>query len=341
METRRLGRTGSEVSAIGFGGWGLSGEHWRDTDPEAGRRALYVALESGITFVDTALVYGRGESERIVGEVVRTMRARDTVVVASKVPPANGRWPARAGSSLERVFPDEHVTRSVEQSLRNLRLEAIPVVQLHVWLDEWLDGSYWPALRGCMERLVSEGKVLHWGISANDHSPATALRVLDEPIIETVQVIYNLFDRGPEEALFARAAERSVGVIVRCPFDEGALTGAIGPESLFAPGDFRSRYFKDDRPTQVADRVDKLRPLLGDEASTLPELALRFTLSRREVSTVIPGMRRVEHVRSNLAVANGRRLTDRLLEELAGHAWDKNWYEWGPPERVGEKRAED
>lgn len=336
METRRLGRTGSEVSAIGFGAWGLSGELWRDGDPERGRRALYLALESGITFVDTALVYGRGESERIVGEVVRALRARDTVVVASKVPPADDRWPPRPGSALERVFPDGHVTRSVEQSLRNLRLEAIPIAQLHVWLDEWLDGSYWPALRGCMERLVREGKVLHWGISANDHAPATALRALDEPIIETVQVIYNLFDRGAEEALFARAAERSVGVIARCPLDEGALTGAIGPESRFPPGDFRSLYFKDDRPAQVAHRVDRLRPLLGDEARTLAELALRFSLSRPEVSTVIAGMRKVEHVRSNVAVADGRRLTGRLLEELAGHAWDKNWYEWGP----GEPRAQ-
>jgi aryl-alcohol dehydrogenase-like predicted oxidoreductase len=341
MQTRRLGRTGSEVSAIGFGGWGLSGELWRDTDLEAGRRALYLALESGITFVDTALVYGRGESERIVGEAVRALRARDTVVVASKVPPADGRWPALAGSALERVFPEAHVTRSVEESLRNLRIEAIPLVQLHVWLDEWLDGSAWPALRGCLERLVREGKVLHWGISANDHSPETALRVLDEPIIETVQVIYNLFDRGPEGALFARAAERSVGVIARSPFDEGALTGAIGPETRFAPGDFRSRYFKDDRPAQVADRVDRLRPLLGDEARTLAELALRFTLSRPEVSTVIPGMRKVEHVRSNIAAGDGLRLTARLLDELAGHAWDKNWYDWGPAERPAKKRAGD
>lgn len=341
METRRLGRTGSEVSAIGFGCWGLSGEMWRDTDPEAGRRALYLALESGITLVDTALVYGRGESERIVGEAVRALRATDTVVVASKVPPANDRWPARAGTALERVFPDAHVTRSVEQSLRNLRIEAIPLVQLHVWLDEWLDGSYWPALRGCLERLVREGKVLHWGISTNDHAPETALRVLDEPIIETVQVVYNLFDRGPEEALFARAAERSVGVIARCPFDEGALTGAIGPDSRFPPDDFRSRYFKDDRPAQVADRVDRLRPLLGDEARTLAELALRFALSRPEVSTVIPGMRKVEHVRSNIAAGDGRRLTARLLDELAGHAWDKNWYEWGPAEASAARRAGD
>jgi aryl-alcohol dehydrogenase-like predicted oxidoreductase len=329
MQTRRLGRTGWDVSAIGYGCWGLSAELWRDTDAEAGRRALYVALDSGVTFVDTALIYGGGESERMVGEAVRDLRARDTVLVASKVPPADNQWPPRPGQLLEKVFLDAHVTRSVERSLRHLRADAIGIAQLHVWLDEWLTSSYWPVLRGCMERLVREGKVLHWGISANDHSPETALQVLDEPVIETVQVIYNIFDRGAEEALFARAAEKSVGIIARCPFDEGALTGSIGPDSEFAPEDFRSRYFQGDRLAEVATRVDKLRPLLGDEAKTLADLALRFAVSRSEVSTVIPGMRRAEHVRSNLAAGDGRRLSPRLLEELAGHAWDKNWYDWG------------
>lgn len=305
---------------------------WRDEHVEGGGRALRAAIDScGVTFVDTALVYGGGESERVVGEAVRDLRARDTVLVATKAPPLDGRWPPDPRVPLERIFPDQHVTRSVEQSLRNLRAEAIGLEQLHVWLDDWLDASYWPALRGCMERLVREGKVLHWGISVNDHAPDTAMRVLDDPVIEAVQVIYNVFDRGAEAALLARAAERQVGVIARCPFDEGALTGAIGPASRFAPGDFRARYFRDDRLAQVAERVDRLRPLLGDEARTLPELALRFCLSRAEVSTVIPGMRRFEHVRANTAAGDGRVLSPALLARLQEHAWDKNWYEWGGP----------
>jgi aryl-alcohol dehydrogenase-like predicted oxidoreductase len=331
METRPLGRTGRQVSAIGFGCWGLAGELWRDVPVESGRQALRAAIDTaGVTFVDTALIYGLGDSERVVGEVVRELRARDDVLVATKVPPQDGRWPPSPRIPLEKVFSDQYVTRSVEQSLRNLRADAIGVEQLHVWLDDWLDGSYWPVLRGCMERLVREGKVLHWGISVNDHAPGAALRVLDEPVVETVQVIYNIFDRSAEAELFARAAERKVGVIARCPFDEGALTGAIGPESRFPPEDFRSRYFQGDRPAEVAARVDKLRPLLGDEARTLAELALRFSLSRPEVSTVIPGMRRIEHVRANTAASDGRRLTPGLLAELAGHAWDKNWYAWTP-----------
>jgi aryl-alcohol dehydrogenase-like predicted oxidoreductase len=331
MQTRPLGRTGWQVSAVGFGCWGLGNEMWRDGSPEVGRQALRLALETGATFVDTALIYSRGESEQMVGEVVREMRARDDVLVATKIPPQDGRWPPKPGVPLERVFSVEHVTRSVEQSLRNLRAEVLGVEQLHVWLDEWLDGSSWPELRGCMERLVREGKVLHWGVSVNDHAPDTALRMLDEPIVETVQVIYNIFDRGAEKELFARAAERKVGVIARCPFDEGALTGAIGPESRFDPADFRSRYFRGERAVEVAERVGRLRRLLGDEAKTLPELALRFCLSRPEVATVIPGMRKVAHVRSNLAAGDGRALSPALREELVEHAWDKNWYEWSKP----------
>jgi aryl-alcohol dehydrogenase-like predicted oxidoreductase len=331
METRQFGRTGWRVSAVGFGCWGLGSEMWRDTAPGTGRQALRIALDSGVTFVDTALIYGRGESERMVGEVVRELRARDTALVATKIPPQDGRWPPRPGVPLERVFSTEHVTRSVEQSLRNLRAEVLGVEQLHVWLDEWLDGSYWPALRGCMERLVREGKVLHWGVSVNDHAPGSALRVLTEPIIETVQVIHNIFDRSAEQELLARAVEHRVGVIARCPFDEGALTGAIGPETRFDPADFRSRYFGGNRLVELAGRLTRLRRLLGDEAGTLPELALRFCLSRPEVATVIPGMRQVEHLRSNLAAGDGRALSPALLAELAEHAWDKNWYEWSEP----------
>jgi aryl-alcohol dehydrogenase-like predicted oxidoreductase len=328
MQTRPLGRTGVPVSTIGFGCWGLAGEMWFGIAPEIGRQALRVAIDAGVSFIDTALIYGRGDSERMVGEAVRELRARDHTLVATKVPPLDRRWPPGPRVPLEHVFSVEYVTRSVEQSLRNLRAEVIGVEQLHVWLDDWLDSSYWPVLRGCMERLVGEGKVLHWGVSVNDHAPATALRVLDEPIVETVQVIYNIFDRSAEAELFARAAERKVGVIARCPFDEGALTGAIGPESRFDPVDFRSRYFRGDRKREVAERVAGLRPLLGDEARTLTELALRFCLSRPDVATVIPGMRRVEHVHANAAIGDGRALSAGLLERLVEHAWDKNWYDW-------------
>lgn len=326
MQHRTLGSTGLRVSAVGIGTWGLGGDLWRDLDAAEGQRALICAIESGVNLVDTALIYGYGQSEQLVGSAIRDMGVRDECVVASKVPPKNARWPADPAVPLDQVFPADYVQRSVEDSLRNLKAEVIGVEQLHVWRDEWLDSSYWPELRATMQRMIREGKVLHWGISVNDHQPDSALRILEDPLIESVQVIYNIFDRSAEAALLERATEHEVGVLARCPFDEGALVGAITAESQFHPDDFRSRYFRGNRKAQAAERADRLRPLLGDEASSLAELALRFCLSRSEVSSVIPGMRRPDHVRSNVAVGDGRALSAALLERLADHAWDKNWY---------------
>ena len=329
MERRPLGRTGLTVSAVGFGAWGIAGEMWRGATREEGRAALHAALDAGVTFIDTALIYGRGASERLIGEVLRERgdAAAAGVVVATKIPPADERWPPDPRAPLATVFPPDHVERSVSASLAHLGASALDLVQLHVWLDAWLDDPAWPALRGAMERLAREELVRHWGVSANDHAPGDALRVLDEPLVETVQVIHNLFDRSAEPALLPRAAARGAGVIARCPFDEGALTGAIRAGSTFADGDFRARYFRGERAAQAAARADALRPLLGVEAATLAELALRFCLSRPEVSTVIPGARRPAHAAANAAVADGRRLSPALLARLAAHAWDKNWYE--------------
>ena len=325
MQFRPLGRTGLAVSAVGFGAWGLAGELWQGADAGEAEAALLAAFDAGCTFIDTALIYGPGVSEQIIG---RALRGNRQVVVASKIPPLDGRWPPDPATPLEKVFPASHVVRSVEQSLRNLGLDALPLEQLHVWLDDWLDSPAWPELESAMRDLVRAGKVLHWGVSANDHAPDTALRALDHPLIESVQVIYNIFDRSPERALFARAAARSAGVIARVPFDEGALVGAVTAASVFDPRDFRSRYFRGERAAQAGERADRLRPLLGDEAATLAELALRFCLSRPEVSTVIPGARRPAHARANMSAADGRPLSPALLARLATHAWDKNWYDW-------------
>ncbi|HEU5057369.1 MAG TPA: aldo/keto reductase [Kofleriaceae bacterium] len=328
MQFRPLGRTGLQVSSVGFGAWGLAGELWQGVDPADAEAALVAALDAGCTFIDTALIYGPGVSERVIGRVLRGRPDRDRVVVASKIPPLDRRWPPDPAVPLAAVFPPAHVVRSVDESLGNLGLDALPLEQLHVWLDRWLDDPTWPDLERAMADLVRAGKVRHWGISANDHAPDTALAALDHPLLETVQVIYNIFDRSPERALLPRAAERQTGVIARVPFDEGALVGAVTASSAFDPRDFRSRYFRGERAAQAAERAERLRPLLGKEAATLAELALRFCLSRPEVSTVIPGARRAAHARANLVAGDGRPLSPGLLAQLAGHAWDKNWYDW-------------
>ena len=325
MIHRRLGATGLEVSEVGYGGWGLGATMWRGVTDEEGSAAVDAALDAGVDFIDTALAYGDGHSERVIAATLATRPGRP-VTLATKIPPLNSEWPARAGSRIADVFPREHVRRCCERSLRHLGVDAIDVQQFHVWQDAWLDQPEWESTRREMQRLLDEGKVRHWGISINDHAPETALRALRDPLFSTAQVIYNIFDRSPEQALFPLAKERSLGIIVRVPFDEGALTGGIRSDTTFPEGDWRERYFRGDRRAAAERRAASLAELIGDEASSLPELALRFVLSRPEVSTVIPGMRRAAHARANAAVSDGRPLSPGLLASLQAHAWEKNWY---------------
>src|SRR5256884_8981961 len=297
MKTRPLGKTGYTVSELGHGAWGLGGDMWRGVDDADGREALRQAVDHGITFFDTALVYGDGHSEQLIGETLKDDIRAGRVVVATKIPPMNRIWPGQAKTPLAQVFPARHILDSTEQSLKNLGVEAIAVQQFHVWNDAWLDDPEWEESSVRIARLKEEGKVLHWGISINDHAPETALRVLEDPIFETAQVIYNIYDRSPERALFLLAKRKPLGIIVRVPFDEGALTGQIRSTTVFPSGDWREEYFSGDRRAEAERRSMALAQLLGEEVETLPELALRFCVSSPAGSTVIPGMGRPAHVR--------------------------------------------
>ncbi len=319
MQYRTLGRTGFEVSEIGYGAWGIGKQMWRGADDSESLRALHLAVDRGLNFIDTALVYGDGHSERLIGEFLPERSER--IYVATKVPPANFQWPARG--SLPEVFPERHIRESTETSLRNLKLERIDLQQLHVWNPDWLGQDEW---HRCLEDLRSAGKIARFGVSVNDHQPESAVALVRSGQVDTVQVIYNVFDQKPEEELFPACREQNVGVIVRVPFDEGALTGAITPETTFPKKDWRNHYFKGDRKEQVHRRVRKLEQLLGDEAKTLPELALRFCLHDPAVSTVIPGMRSPDHVESNTAVSDQPPLSPGLIEKLRAHRWEKNFY---------------
>ena len=327
MKSRKLGNTGYRVSEIGFGGWGIGGEMWRGVDDADGRKALREAVDQGITLFDTALAYGGGHSERVIGETLKDEIRANRVVVATKIPPKNRQWPGKASYKFGDVFPAKYIAKSTEESLKNLRVDALHVQQLHVWNDVWLDDPEWEESYQQIVRLKQEGKVLHWGISINDHAPETALKVLADPLFETAQVIYNIYDRSPEKALFAFAKRKPLGIIVRVPFDEGALTGSITASSVFPAGDWRAGYFAGDRKVEAERRGKALAQVLDDQVETLPELALRFCLSSPEVSTVIPGMRRPAHVRQNVTASTKGALPAGMLAKLKPHAWDKNWYD--------------
>jgi len=318
---RKLGRTGLEVSEVGYGAWGIGKSQWMGAEDDESLRALGRAIDLGLTFIDTALGYGEGHSERLVGQ---TVRGRDeTVHVSTKIPPKNLTFPAPSGLHPDETFPADHVRESTETSLKNLGLDAIDVQQFHVWQDEWLGEGGW---QEAVEDLKGEGKIRHFGVSINDHQPANAIKLIESGLVDTVQVIYNVFDQSPEDELLPACLEHGVGVIVRVPFDEGALTGAITPETEFDEGDFRNDYFRDDRKREVQERVRAIVSELGVTEDEIAEIALRYILSHPAVSTVIPGMRSVRNVERNMRVADGKGLPEDQVRLLKNHRWVRNFY---------------
>ncbi|WP_216667556.1 aldo/keto reductase [Saccharibacillus deserti] len=321
MNYRTLGKTGLQVSEIGYGAWGIGNSGWLGAQDDESVKALHRAIDLGLNFIDTALGYGDGHSEKLVGQVMR--ERSETVYVASKIPPANGQWPARAGVPSSETFTAEHVISSTETSLRNLGLDTIDVQQFHVWSDEWTSQGDW--LEG-VQKLKEQGKIRYFGVSINDYEPDNALKLIESGLVDTVQVIYNIFEQTPEDNLLPACIEHNVGVIVRVALDEGGLTGSITPESEFEEGDFRGRYFRGDRKREVYERVRKITQELGIEQDAIAETALRYVLSHPAVSTVIPGMRSVRNVERNMPIGDGRGLPQERLEKLKAHRWARNFY---------------
>jgi aryl-alcohol dehydrogenase-like predicted oxidoreductase len=309
------------VSDIGYGAWGIGGNQWRGSSDDEGLSALRKALELGLNFIDTALAYNDGHSEQLIARVLRETGAQ--AWVATKAPPKNRLWPARPGIGIKDVFPYDYIIECTETSLRNLRTETIDLQQLHVWNQDWVGHDDW---RRAAEDLKRAGKIRHFGLSINDHQPDSALSAIETGLIDTVQVIYNVFDQSPEQNLFPATRKHDVGVLARVPLDEGALTGAIVPGITFDPAEFRAFYFRGDRPVQVQRRVEALQAELGP-AEPLAETALRFCLSHPAVSTVIPGMRRVTNVTANLNVSQRGSLPEETVRLLRKHAWHKNFYQ--------------
>ena len=322
MEYRPFGNTGIEVSAIGYGAWGIGKSQWIGADDDESVRALEHAIELGVNFIDTARAYGDGHSERLVGQVVRATRER--VYVATKVPPKNLVWPAPRGVPVDDAFPGEHLRHSTEESLANLGVETIDLQQMHVWQDDWIGNGDW---QETVQELKDEGKIRWFGISVNDHQPETALRAVREGLVDSVQVIFNVFDQAPADELLPACAEHGVAVIVRVALDEGGLTGRITADSEFPEGDFRNHYFGGDRAREVEEHVQAIAADLGIELDEMAATALRFVLSEPAVSTVIPGMRSLRNVERNVAVADARGLSADQLTTLRTHRWERNFYE--------------
>lgn len=321
MQYRRFGRTGWEVSEIGYGMWGLAG--WTGSDEKETDASLHKAVELGCNFFDTAWGYGEGLSERILGKLLKDYPDKK-LYTATKIPPKNRKWPSKSNFILEDVYPEKYIIEYAEKSLKNLQVDSIDLLQFHVWEDAWADNDQW---KTAMRNLTESGKVKHWGISVNRWEPDNSLNTLQTNLFSGVQVIYNIFDQDPEDNLFPLCKKLDIGIIARVPFDEGTLTGLLSYDTVFPKGDWRSTYFVPENLRSSVDHANALAPLIP-AGMTMPEMALRFILSNPQVGTIIPGMRKLRHVESNIGTSDGKGLTPELLDQLKKHRWERTPTEW-------------
>jgi aryl-alcohol dehydrogenase-like predicted oxidoreductase len=310
MNYRRFGRTGWNVSEIGYGMWGMAG--WTGSDDGESLAALQRAVDLGCNFFDTAWAYGGGHSEQLLGKILRANKNNSAaggpdkkLYVATKVPPKNLRWPARPEYSLDDSYPPDHIFEYVDKSLKNIGVETLDLLQLHTWDDSWLKDD---RVAHAVEKLRSSRKIR-------------------AGFVDAVQVIYNIFDQNPEDELFPACHEKNAAVIARVPFDEGSLTGTLTLESKWPANDWRSTYFVPENLKASVARADALKPLVP-AGMTMPEMALRFILNNPDVSTIIPGMRKLRNVESNLAASDKGPLPAPLHAQLRKHRWDRTPTKW-------------
>ena len=318
MRHRNFGRLAWPVSEVGYGMWGMGG--WTGSDDAESLASLDRAIALGCNFFDTAFAYGDGHSEKLLAQALRRHHGQ-RLYVATKVPPKDRHWPGLSTTAPKDVFPYDHVVAMTETSAANLGVERIDLQQLHVWSDAWVEDDGW---RRAAEDLKRRGLVEGFGISVNRWEPTNVLKAIETGLVDSVQVVYNVFDQAPEDALFPACEKAGTAVIARVPFDEGSLAGTLRHDSSWPQGDWRNLYFTPDRLRETLARVDQLRALVPP-GGTLPDLALRFILHHPAVSTTIPGMRTLKHVDQNLASSDAPPLSAALLESLRGHRWERDW----------------
>lgn len=321
MQYRKFGRTNWNVSEIGYGMWGLAG--WTGSDTDEVMKALERSVELGCNFYDTAWGYGAGKSEQILGQLLKRHSGK-RLYAATKIPPKNFKWPSKSSFTLEECFPASHIIEYTEKSLKNLNVDCIDLQQFHVWEDSWANNDDW---KTAIEKLKKEGKIKFIGISVNRWEPDNVLNTLKTGLIDAVQVIYNIFDQAPEDNLFPVCRKLDIGVIARVPFDEGTLTGTLTKTTVFPKDDWRSTYFVPENLNSSVDHAEALKPLIPP-GMTMPEMALRFILGNDDVHTIIPGMRKVSHVESNISTSDGKKLDKSLMSKLKPHRWDRTPTTW-------------
>lgn len=321
MKYRKLGRAGMDVSEIGFGAWAIGGS-WGPQNEKDSIDALHRSIDLGVNFIDTAAGYGNGKSERIIGEVLKTRSEK--VWVATKTPPLPGKWPPSPYCDMDERYPEKYLRENVEERLRNLQTDVIDVLQLHTWTRAWNRN---PRPFETLRKLQAEGKIRAIGVSTPEQDQNSVIDLMRGGWIDTVQVIYNIFEQEPAAELLPVAQETNTGIIVRVVFDEGALTGKYTAETKFAEDDFRRNYFAGDRLERAARRAEKVKEDIADTGLTMPQVALKFALMHPAVSSVIPGIRNVAQAEANIGASDLPDLSEATMLKLREHNWQRGfWY---------------
>ncbi|MEW6652543.1 MAG: aldo/keto reductase [Bacteroidota bacterium] len=324
MRYRNIGKLDWQVSEIGFGAWAIGGDMWGPQNDAVSIASLHKAVDLGVNFIDTAQGYGKGHSEEIIGKFLK--ERKEEIFVATKIPPVEGtKWPVPENSDANLLYPADYIISQCEQSLKRLKRDYVDIYQFHTWAarfnvqDEWFEA---------IQKLKEEGKIRAAGVSVPDSTPDNVIGALAKGKIDSVQVIYNLFEQYPNWNLFPICHKLGIGVVVRVPFDEGSLTGKFNAETKFHETDIRRFYFRGKNLQVTLEKVEEIKKYLNGKSIQvcLPEFALRFCLSSSAVSTVIPGIRNIAQAEMNTAVSDGILLDKSELHDLEKFAWRRNFW---------------
>lgn len=327
MHYRPFGKHGFATSEIGFGAWAIGGNGWGTQADADSLAALHRALDLGCNFIDTAAGYGNGRSERLIAQVLRERRAAgktENVFVATKTPPTAGTWPPSPYDRVADRFSEAYLRENIAERLACLGTTKLDLLQLHTWTRAW---NRDPAPFKVLRQLQREGHIGLIGVSTPEHDQNSVIDLMRGGWVDSVQVIYNLFEQEPAAELLDVARECGVGIIVRVAFDEGVLTGKFTVNTRFGTDDFRHHYFAGDRLSRAVIRTEKIRHDLIGSGYTLPQAALKWVLAHPAVSNVIPGIRNVAQAEANCAVSDLPAMPATLAEKLRHHNWRRAfWY---------------
>jgi aryl-alcohol dehydrogenase-like predicted oxidoreductase len=324
MKYRDFGRTGWRVSEISYGGWQLGGQ-WGDVDDEASIKSLLHAYERGVNFVDTAEMYGDGHSEEVIGESLRRWDG-DKIYVATKSQPTVWPSPSDDDPLMRGRYPEWHLRNNVELSLKRLGVDRLDLYQLHGWFKDGLRNLDWLET---LNELRVEGKIDKIGVSIRDYRPEDGVDLARLGLVDSHQVVFNLFEQRPAGDLFTAGAQTDTAFIARVPFDSGSLIGHWDENtySNWAADSVPAWLFRGERFGETLRRVRALKELCAPYFPTLAEAAMRYTLSSPQVSTVIPGMTTAHEIDMNVAYSDGQEFPPELLEQLPEHGWARNFYQ--------------